>query len=117
MSTRLPAALLAALAMLVLVAAPAGAQTRTGHQVGAGALLARTTDKPWGLVFLERSGRTALSELPGAGLGFLERLRLGPCHPGAPGPALGARLRGHAGHRRPALAAVSHCASRPTARA
>ncbi len=57
--------------MLVLVAAPAGAQTRTGQQVGAGALLARTTDKPWRLVFLERSGRTALSELPGAGLGFL----------------------------------------------
>ena len=70
-STRLPAALLAALAILVLVTAPAGAQTRTGQQVGAGALLARTTDTPWRLVFLERSGRTALSELPRAGLGFL----------------------------------------------
>lgn len=84
--------------------------------MGAGALLARTTDKPWGLVFLERSGRTALSELPGAGLGFLS----------ASGWARVTRvLRGRRSGRAYAprwppttrLAAVSHCASRPTGRA
>ena len=56
--------------MLAVGPAPAGAQ-RLGEQVAAGDLLARSGGDPWRLGFLERSGRTVLSEGPGGGLGFL----------------------------------------------
>lgn len=75
--------------MLTLVCAPAGAQTRTGQQVAAGTLLARTTGEPWRLVFLERSGRTDLSGAARRRPWLPQRLRLGPCHPGARGPRSG----------------------------
>jgi alpha-glucosidase (family GH31 glycosyl hydrolase) len=62
------AALLTAIVALGLApAAPAA-------QVEAGPLQARTTDRPWSLVFTEPGGGTVLAEAPGAGSGPTGRL-------------------------------------------
>jgi hypothetical protein len=62
------AALLTAIVALALAPAAAAAQ------VEAGPLEARTTDRPWSLVFTERGRGTLLAEAPGAGSGPTGRL-------------------------------------------
>jgi alpha-glucosidase (family GH31 glycosyl hydrolase) len=54
--------------LALLLAAPASAREGDGR-IDAGALRARVTGDPWGLVFLERSGRPVLAEAGGRGRG------------------------------------------------
>jgi alpha-glucosidase (family GH31 glycosyl hydrolase) len=60
------------LVLLILLAPAAETRAARGAQVSAGALLARTTDDPWAVVFLDRSGHTVLAQAagPGSRLGF-----------------------------------------------
>jgi sulfoquinovosidase len=59
-----------AVALLVGIAAlGAGQAAEAAGRVDAGALMARTTAAPWGLVFVERSGQPVLREHAGTGTG------------------------------------------------
>jgi alpha-glucosidase (family GH31 glycosyl hydrolase) len=56
--------------LLILAAALVAPQAAAAAEVDAGPIRARTTQSPWSVAFLDRSGHTVLAEAPGRTLGF-----------------------------------------------